>query len=493
MATLQNISGRSLVPSLDKSLGIALQAKRDFDAKEQAEAERQAEAARQAEIDALIGSLSGQAAASGATAELQAQPLGIDAPQITLPELRDPGAKQTTEEAALLRLGAIDPALATSARATLDRGDAQELAALTQISEQGSRDAAFVSGQPDFASKQRAITSLAEAAAARGEPLDRFIELQNMSENRLDLELQKMKIASTDLQTLLKPKGQFAPVTDAQGNIIAQQNLETGQVVTDPRAITPSTPTTAIGKARSDLEQGFITQADFNTIQNTPGEFKTDVGKLIADRKLAVELFGEDSPQVAAMDAAIKSDSKGEQPKLSDIGGIRKEFTKLSGDFIKMRSAIGKVRQAATDPSAAGDLAMIFSFMKILDPGSVVRESEFATAQNTAGVPERIRAQYNRILSGERLSEKQRQDFLDTANRGFETQLKTQQQLEQSFRALAERQNMNPDDVVLDFVGETLLDEIDEEVTTTIQEGTTATNPSTGQQLIFRGGQWQTL
>jgi len=34
--------------------------------------------------------------------------------------------------------------------------------------------------------------------------------------------------------------------------------------------------------------------------------------------------------------------------------------------------------------------------MKILDPGSVVREGEFATAQNSAGIPERIRAKYNR-------------------------------------------------------------------------------------------------
>ena len=53
--------------------------------------------------------------------------------------------------------------------------------------------------------------------------------------------------------------------------------------------------------------------------------------------------------------------------------------------------------------------------MKMLDPGSVVREGEFANAQNSAGVPDRIRSRYNNVLSGERLAENTRQDFIQTA------------------------------------------------------------------------------
>lgn len=52
----------------------------------------------------------------------------------------------------------------------------------------------------------------------------------------------------------------------------------------------------------------------------------------------------------------------------------------------------------------------------MLDPGSVVRESEFATAQNAASVPERVRSSFNRVLSGEKLSPKQRKDFVGRAN-----------------------------------------------------------------------------
>ena len=69
----------------------------------------------------------------------------------------------------------------------------------------------------------------------------------------------------------------------------------------------------------------------------------------------------------------------------------------------------------ATPASAAGDISFIFQYMKMLDPGSVVREGEFATAQNAASVPDQVRNLYNRALSGERLNTEQRQQFLQAA------------------------------------------------------------------------------
>lgn len=88
---------------------------------------------------------------------------------------------------------------------------------------------------------------------------------------------------------------------------------------------------------------------------------------------------------------------------------IRDEYSKLTGDFVAVRDAYRRVN--ASQDSAAGDLSMIFGYMKMLDPGSVVRESEFATAQNAAGVPDQIRNLYNRALSGERLNPDQRNMF----------------------------------------------------------------------------------
>jgi hypothetical protein len=207
------------------------------------------------------------------------------------------------------------------------------------------------------------------------------------------------------------------------------------------------------GKARQDLEAGLITQEEFDRI-NAPeqAKFQSDVGKLLSDRQLAVQEFGENSPQANAITEAINAKEVKEPPSLSDVAGIRKEFTNLSGNFIGIKDAYKKVESSGDN--AAGDLALIFSFMKILDPGSVVREQEFANAQNSAGVPEQIRNQYNRVLSGERLSPEQRVRFRGEAQNIFNAQKETQKANEQIFRSIAERQGMNPDDVVVDFVGD---------------------------------------
>jgi hypothetical protein len=102
-----------------------------------------------------------------------------------------------------------------------------------------------------------------------------------------------------------------------------------------------------------------------------------------------------------------------------DVSGteitVGKNFEASVQPYVGITQAYKKVEAAANDPSAAGDLSLIFGFMKILDPASVVRETEFANAQNAAGVPDQIRNQYNNILSGERLNPNQRTDFIRQA------------------------------------------------------------------------------
>lgn len=77
-------------------------------------------------------------------------------------------------------------------------------------------------------------------------------------------------------------------------------------------------------------------------------------------------------------------------------------------------------RLSRATPTAQNDIAMVYAYMRMLDPTSVVRETEFATAQNAAGVPERIRNQWNALLSGQRLSPNQRREFANTAGTVYE-------------------------------------------------------------------------
>lgn len=129
---------------------------------------------------------------------------------------------------------------------------------------------------------------------------------------------------------------------------------------------------------------------------------------------------------------------------------LRKEFTQQSKDFFGVNESMARIRSSAGDPSAAGDLALIFNYMKVLDPGSVVRESEFATAQNAAGVPERIRAKYNQVINGERLAPDQRADFVDRAEKLFEGQRAIHSRRVDEYSRIAESIGADPRQVIVD-------------------------------------------
>lgn len=98
---------------------------------------------------------------------------------------------------------------------------------------------------------------------------------------------------------------------------------------------------------------------------------------------------------------------------------FRKEYSDQTKGYQEVKSAYQRI--LASEDSAVGDLSLIFGYMKMLDPGSVVREGEFATAQNAAGVPDRVMNLYNRAVSGQRLDPSQRQSFKGQAAKLYKT------------------------------------------------------------------------
>jgi hypothetical protein len=136
-----------------------------------------------------------------------------------------------------------------------------------------------------------------------------------------------------------------------------------------------------------------------------------------------------------------------------DVVTARKEFSSLPPvkQFSDQTSAYGRVVASVDDPSPSGDLALIFNFMKVLDPGSVVREGEFATAQNAGGIDQRTRGLYNRITSGERLTPEQRADFADRATRLYSEAQGQYQSLAEQYAGFAKQAGLPVDQVIPDF------------------------------------------
>ena len=122
-------------------------------------------------------------------------------------------------------------------------------------------------------------------------------------------------------------------------------------------------------------------------------------------------------------------------------GKFRKEYSDQTKGYQEVKSAYGRV--LASEDNAVGDLSLIFGYMKMLDPGSVVREGEFATAQNAAGVPERIQNIYNQVVSGQRLSPSQRQSFKGQAGKLYSMAQTQEAQVRQGIERIAKGYGLN--------------------------------------------------
>ena len=131
--------------------------------------------------------------------------------------------------------------------------------------------------------------------------------------------------------------------------------------------------------------------------------------------------------------------------------GLRREFTTLSKDFVTVREAKNQIEEIAKEPSAGADVALVYSFMKILDPNSVVRETEYATAQNAAGVPDQVRNVWNRILAGERLNPAQRSDFVNQARKVYGSREKSYRTQQEQYRGIATRKGLDPQNTMIEF------------------------------------------
>jgi len=116
-----------------------------------------------------------------------------------------------------------------------------------------------------------------------------------------------------------------------------------------------------------------------------------------------------------------------------DMTGGQKGFEnemKLKGEFKsepvykayqEMQSAYNQITDSLKSESPAGDLAAATKFMKLLDPGSVVRESELAMAMSASGALDRARNYAELRISGKKLTPTQRKDFQQLSDQLFGT------------------------------------------------------------------------
>ena len=150
--------------------------------------------------------------------------------------------------------------------------------------------------------------------------------------------------------------------------------------------------------------------------------------------------------------AAAQGRAQSSGATMRNANELRKEYqnnavTKTSRD---VRVQWNKVREVMNNPSPAGDMAAIFMFMKALDPGSTVREGEYKSAAEATSALGRAETYANNIQSGQKLNPQQRSDFKNIMEKFYRAQMREQKKTNDSYRALAERNNISAEDLMLE-------------------------------------------
>lgn len=200
----------------------------------------------------------------------------------------------------------------------------------------------------------------------------------------------------------------------------------------------PSVAAKAADKVAELMGSGFA-YPEVEQVKNKRGEvgFKVKYPKRLTGEELA------------------KANASG-KPSDKDEKDLRQEYIGLTKDYKTVQSAWRSIKSAGERdpnalPSPAADMALIFSYMKLLDPNSAVKEGEYATAQNATGIPGKVRNVYNNAIDGSYLNDDQRNDFLGQAKKQYDARLNEYTSLKNTYTKLAKRKGFDPENVVLEF------------------------------------------
>jgi hypothetical protein len=225
--------------------------------------------------------------------------------------------------------------------------------------------------------------SVAPAATAPAQTIQDFLKTQPQSfvQSLSMMPIPEAMKAIQDRQNMATKFGK--PEFYMQnGKLVAKQFNELGEEKIVPGLAPRDTPPSAIAEYEYAVNQGF------------QGSFQQ---------------FNERQRKASATTVDMTGGQKG----FDNERALGKDFRSepIYKEFNDMRTAFKQVVSSLSQGTPIGDVAGATKIMKLLDPGSVVRESELGIAMAAAGRMDRLQSYFNNMMSGQILTPTQRQDF----------------------------------------------------------------------------------
>ncbi len=137
---------------------------------------------------------------------------------------------------------------------------------------------------------------------------------------------------------------------------------------------------------------------------------------------------------------------------LDNMSTLRKEFAgrKTVQDFNVILPQVSDAMKIATNPKATGadDLSLIYTFGKVMDPGSVVREGELALASDTGSFAQNIEGAIQKVQGGQKLPPEIRMNLVRSMQRRGAQLAKQYNRERDDFKEIAQRSGFDPELIV---------------------------------------------
>ena len=166
------------------------------------------------------------------------------------------------------------------------------------------------------------------------------------------------------------------------------------------------------------------------------------ISRMPREKQAALALAITKGDMVAA--GKILTDASDDEDKL------RKEHTGLIKTFQEAQSGIQQLETAYKTDNSIGDIAMVYALMKALDPGSVVRETEYGFVVNSQSIPQALVQRINQFWDGKRLAKGIRDEMVSHGRNAMETRAQEYERLTNQMQGIARDRGLSPSRSTLD-------------------------------------------
>lgn len=196
-------------------------------------------------------------------------------------------------------------------------------------------------------------------------------------------------------------------------------------------------------QGRDDLAQAVMSGA-------LDGKTAATIAMKPADKPNVIEVGGK---LVDETGKVIYDPTNGAAPvltpeQLTSLNTLRDDATTASAELGMMKDAWGNISTFYSNPGSVSDRGLVIAFAKILDPTSVVRESESAAIANSGSLSEGLRSMLlNTLSGGGNLPDNIRNEILSLSKGMYEAKIPGVQSRVDMLRETAKRAGL-PEDLV---------------------------------------------